>query len=73
MAQNVKNMTRNETISLSPNNIERSGSCAVVVLIVGDMLYVSNVGDSRSILSSENGTKVYPLTKDHKPIEPSES
>jgi len=37
------------------------------------MVYVSNVGDSRSILSSENGTKVYPLTKDHKPTDPFES
>lgn len=43
------------------------------MLIVGDMVYVSNVGDSRSILSSELGLKVYPLTKDHKPIDATES
>jgi len=73
MAQNIKKYNNLENITLSPNNIERSGSCAVVVLVVGDMVYVSNVGDSRSILSSENGTKVYPLTKDHKPTDPFES
>jgi len=72
MAQNIKNF-HIENVTLSQNNIERSGSCAVVVLIVGDMVYVANVGDSRSILSSDLGSKVYPLTKDQKPIEASES
>jgi len=32
--------------------IERSGSCAVTLLIVGDMCYIGNVGDSRAILSA---------------------
>ena len=26
------------------------GSCALVVLIVGDMCYIANVGDSRAII-----------------------
>lgn len=51
---------------------DKSGSCAVVVLIVADVCYVANLGDSRAIMSGENGSKVYPLTKDHKPNDPGE-
>ena len=46
---------------------DKSGSCAVVVLIVGDICYVANLGDSRAVMSGEGGGKVYPLSKDHKP------
>jgi protein phosphatase PTC2/3 len=35
---------------------ERSGTCANVVLIVNDMIYVANVGDSRAILSVDCGS-----------------
>ncbi len=56
---------------------ERSGSCAVVTLIVGDMCYIANVGDSRAVLSGydhtsicrEGGSRVYALTRDHKPCD----
>lgn len=51
---------------------DKSGSCAVAALIVGDICYVANVGDSRAIMSGEQGNKVYPLTKDHKPNDPTE-
>ncbi|CAK91754.1 unnamed protein product (macronuclear) [Paramecium tetraurelia] len=46
---------------------ERSGSCAIVILMIGDSCYVANVGDSRAILSAESGKKVIDLSKDHKP------
>ena len=47
--------------------IERSGSCAIVVLIVGEVCYVANVGDSRAVLSSDGGKLMTALSRDHKP------
>ena len=47
--------------------IDKSGSCAIVVLIVGDLWFVANVGDSRAVLSSDGGKKIFPLSLDHKP------
>lgn len=47
--------------------IQRSGSCAIVVLIVGDVAYVANVGDSRAFMSIDEGTKIVQLSVDHKP------
>ena len=47
--------------------IDRSGSCAIVILIVGDMCYSVNVGDSRAVISVDGGQKSVPLSRDHKP------
>ena len=46
---------------------DRSGSCALFVMMVNKRCYVANVGDSRAILSSHNGNIIYNVTKDHKP------
>jgi protein phosphatase 2C family protein 2/3 len=46
---------------------EKSGSCACVVMIVDDTVYVANVGDSRAILSQNYGSSSLDLSYDHKP------
>ncbi|CAD8125690.1 unnamed protein product [Paramecium sonneborni] len=53
--------------SFNKGILETSGSCAIVVLIIGDSCYVANVGDSRAILSTQNGKKIIDLSNDHKP------
>ena len=50
-----------------PTIVERSGSCAICVLIVGDMCFVANVGDSRALMSADGGNYVVDLSRDHKP------
>lgn len=49
------------------NDLDKSGSCVIAVLIVEDMCYVANVGDSRAIMSAEGGNKIYALSRDHRP------
>lgn len=52
--------------------IDRSGSCAIILLIVGDDCYIANLGDSRAILSTCSGKPMYSLSRDHKPTDPGE-
>ena len=44
--------------NLQTGSVQRSGSCAIVILIVGEVAYVANVGDSRAFMSCDNGTKI---------------
>lgn len=53
--------------------LDRSGSCAIVVLFVDDVVYTINVGDSRAIMSCAGGKYLMSLSYDHKPGSPSES
>ena len=57
-------------MAYDPNNkklIDKSGSCAVVSLIIDNILYSINLGDSRSLYSYGTGTYIYQITRDHKP------
>lgn len=52
--------------------LDRSGSCAIVLLIVDEISYVVNVGDSRAIMSAGGGKYLVGLSVDHKPGSPNE-
>jgi hypothetical protein len=47
--------------------LDRSGSCALFCMVLDNICYIANVGDSRAILSLNNGKSSRVLTKDHKP------
>ena len=49
------------------HKLDKSGSCATVLMIVDSMCYVVNVGDSWALMSSEGGNKIYALSRDHWP------
>ena len=51
----------------SYKGIDSSGSCAIVVVVIENRVFIANVGDSRAILSSKNGSKFYALSRDHRP------
>ena len=54
----------------NPVNTPKAGCTAVVGLIIGKMLYVANVGDSRCVLSRKGRSEE--LSEDHKPNSPDE-
>ncbi|CAI9118648.1 OLC1v1020244C1 [Oldenlandia corymbosa var. corymbosa] len=58
-AYNSAFLTTNEELH-NNNDIDdsMSGTTAITVLVVGDMLYVANVGDSRAVLAVKEGNKV---------------
>ena len=56
------------------NNIlvDKSGSCALIALIINNILYAINLGDSRALYSRDGGKEFYQITRDHKPNDPKE-
>ena len=72
--KNGFNKAENEflnTIALSNKDsneiLDRSGSCAVIILIVDTKIYIANVGDSRCLISMNDGKNYIVVTEDHKP------
>ena len=51
------------------NNVlmDKSGSCALVMLIINNILFAVNLGDSRALYSYDTGKYLYQITRDHKP------
>jgi protein phosphatase 2C family protein 2/3 len=52
--------------------IDPSGSCALVLLILNDICYIANLGDSRALYSCNDGKKFFQVSRDHKPNDPIE-
>lgn len=61
-----------ESLAKLPGNHEKSGSCALVLVLYEDTCYIANLGDSRAVLSQNSGQSVYALTRDHKPSDKQE-
>ena len=51
---------------------DKSGSCAVSVLIIDEWCFVINLGDSRALYSIDSGNKLMQITRDQKPNDPTE-
>ena len=47
--------------------LDKSGSCALIMLIINNYLFSINLGDSRAIYSYDTGKYLYQITRDHKP------
>lgn len=56
-------------IQNSPYGNDRAGTTATVAMVIGNELFVGNVGDSRTILVDKDGTG-WQLSKDAKPGDP---
>ena len=69
--QQFKNLTLDD-LNKYNEKTDFSGSCILVCLIVDNKIFLCNIGDSRAIMSMENGSKIRPLTIDHKPNNPKE-
>jgi serine/threonine protein phosphatase PrpC len=46
--------------------VDKSGSCGIIAFFYGRDCYISNVGDSRAILSTRRGQLIRELSIDHK-------
>ena len=66
---NNENNNKENNIKIEDLNIEKSGSCVLLTIIIDSKIYIANLGDSRIIMSEKNGKKITQITNDHKPNE----
>jgi protein phosphatase 2C family protein 2/3 len=57
----------NQNKNKPKEEIDNSGSCGLVAILTENKIYIANIGDSRAIMSLNNGSKVKQLSTDHKP------
>ena len=57
----------NQNKNKPKEEIDNSGSCGLVAIMTENKIYIANIGDSRAIMSLNNGSKIKQLSKDHKP------
>ena len=67
-----ENCEKNFIENIALKEHEKSGSCALVCLIIDDILYCANCGDSRAILSLNSGKDIKLLNQIHRPSEENE-
>lgn len=51
---------------------DRSGSCAIMALLLDNLCMVANVGDCRAVISAKGGKQAIAMSRDHKPNDPAE-
>ena len=68
----TKSKTLNKFRNKNNQFSDYSGSCSIIILIIDDICYTINVGDSRALYSYDSGNKFYQLSRDHKPNDPKE-
>ena len=60
-----KNAEKDFMEKINENSDYKNGSCALIAMIIDDMLYIANCGDSHAILSMNNGKNIKELNNIH--------
>ena len=67
------NNNMNDNTNITSNEFcNNSGSCGLILLLIDSKIYIANVGDSRCLISCQNGKVQKDVTRDHKPEFPYE-